>query len=72
MNKLSIMVKEERKNLALTQEQFAKKLNLSNVSICHIENGKEMGSKVIKKLSKYFKLKTKYIRELMLTKEEIK
>lgn len=70
MNALAKLVKEERKNLALTQAEFAKKLGLTAVSICQIENGKIMGSTVIKKLSKYFKLQTREIRYLMLKKEE--
>lgn len=68
MNELAAMVREERKNLALSQEQFAKKLCLSTVSVSSLENGKEMGSKVIKKLAKHFKMQTKEIRNLMLTK----
>lgn len=70
MNKLGLMVKEERANLALTQEELAKKLRLSNVSVCHVEQGKLVGSKIIKKLAKYFKISTAEIRKLMLTKEE--
>lgn len=70
MNKLGLMVKEERANLALTQEEFAKKLRLSNVSICHVESGKFVGSKIIKKLANHFKISTTEIRKLMLTKEE--
>lgn len=70
MNCLAILVRETRKDLALTQEQMAKKINISNISLCQLENGKEMGSQVIKKCARYFKKTTKEIRSLMLEKKE--
>ena len=69
MNKLSTRVRVERARLDLSQEQFARKLNLTNITISKIENGQKVGPKSIKTLAKYFKVDTLIIRKEMLENE---
>lgn len=69
MNKLGTFVKNKRKDLAMTQKDFALKLKISDVTLSNIENGYQVGSLVIRKLSNYFNVSTKVIREMMLFKE---
>lgn len=66
MNQLALRVREERKNRALTQLEFAAAVGLNAITISNIENGKKVGFKVIKSLAKELKLDTSEIRELML------
>ena len=70
MNKLAKLVINRRKELVLTQVQFAKKLNISHVSLIKLESGEEVGSAVLTKVAKYFKMQPSRARKLLLEKEE--
>lgn len=70
MNKLGSYVKERRKDLALSQEDMAKVIGITNVTLCNLENGKQVGSNTIRKLSAYFHISTRDIRNLMLIDED--
>lgn len=66
---LGEFVRNYRLDEAITQEEFANKVKLTNVTISQIENGKEVGSKALKNLSKYFGVSTKELRKMMLEKK---
>ena len=66
MNKLAVLVRERRKDEALTQEEFAKVLGLTSVTISNLENGQQVGPKVLRALSKHLDIGTKQLRRLML------
>lgn len=72
MNKLGAYVKNKRKDLALTQKEFAKKLKVSDITLSHIERGYTIGSLTMRKLSAYFNVSTKVLREMMLLESEEK
>lgn len=70
MNKLSNLVLNRRKELVLTQEQFAARLNISRVSLIKLENGEDVGSTIIVKVAKYFKIAPSKAYKLFLEKED--
>lgn len=70
MNKLGVYVREKRLNLALTQQEFAERIGISNITLSKIERGGRIGSVVLKLLSKYFSVSTKLLREMMVSKIE--
>lgn len=70
MNKLSNLVINRRKELVLTQVQFAKRLNISHVSLIKLESGEEVGSAVLTKVAKYFKMQPSKIRKMLYEKED--
>lgn len=63
---LAEFIKNKRQDAAMTQTELALKLHVTNVSISHIENGDSIGPKILKKLSKYFKIETSVLRAMML------
>ena len=64
MNELAIFLRERRKDEALTQVEMAKKIGITSITLSNIENGKPIGSNVLKKLSKYLNISTRDIRAL--------
>lgn len=68
--KLSELVLNRRKELVLTQEQFAKRIGISHVSLIKIENGDNIGSAVITKVARYFKMQPSKIWKMVYGKEE--
>jgi len=69
LNKLAKFVKERRKELALSQNELAKKMGVTNITISRIENGYTIGSRTLRKLSSYFNISTRILRNLMLDKK---
>ena len=67
---LSEYVKETRKNLALTQVEFAKKIKITSVRLSQIENGSSPGPKVLRALAKYFKTDTATLRAMALENDK--
>lgn len=63
-------MREKRLNLALTQQEFAERIGISNITLSKIERGGRIGSVVLKLLSKYFSVSTKLLREMMVSKIE--
>ncbi len=56
--KLGKKIQKLRKNLDITQEELAEKINLSRTHIGHIEQGRKSPSiKVMEKLSRVLKVK---------------
>ncbi len=70
INKLAGLVRERRKDEAMTQEEFAKVLGLTSVTISNLENGQHVGPKSLRALSKHLGIGTKQLRRLMLTDED--
>lgn len=70
MNKLSSLVVNRRKELVLTQEQFAKRLNISRISLIKLESGEEVGSAILTKVAKYFKTQPGKMRKMLYEKED--
>lgn len=70
VNKLGLFVKDKRKDLALTQKEFAEKVKISDVTLSYIERGYHIGSFTLRKLSTYFNVSTKVLREMMLFEME--
>ena len=66
MNKLGEFMLNKRKNLALTQFEYAEKIGITAVTLSKIENGEEIGSNVLKKLSDFTNISPKVLREMML------
>ena len=67
---LSDFVRNHRKDMALTQVEFAKILKISSGTVCNLELGKSAGPKVLKALAKYFKMETRILRKMMEEKNE--
>jgi len=65
MNKLAKFIKERRKDEALSQVALANKIGITNVTLSKIENGEKIGSNVMRKLSAYFNIDTRQLRNLM-------
>ena len=63
-------MREKRLNLALTQQEFAERIGISNITLSKIERRGRIGSVVLKLLSKYFSVSTKLLREMMVSKIE--
>lgn len=56
--KLGKRIQKLRKELGLTQEEFAEKLNISRTHVGHIEQGRKSPSlKLMEKLSRALKIK---------------
>ena len=72
MNKLGVFVKNKRKDLALTQKEFAKKLKISDITLSYLERGYNISSFTMRKLSAYFNVSPKVLREMMLFELEEK
>lgn len=72
MNKLSNFIREKRLDEALTQQQFADIVGITNVTLSNLENGRPVGSKTIKKLSDFTGVPTKTLRRLMNENEDNK
>lgn len=70
MNILGKKLKEERKNLCMTHNEFSKKLGFSYVTLIKIEKGEYVGPKTIKALANYYNVSTRVIRKEMLTEYE--
>jgi transcriptional regulator with XRE-family HTH domain len=66
MNKLSDFIREKRLDEAMTQQEFAGRLGITNVTLSGIENGKRIGAKTLKILGEYLQMPTKELRRLML------
>ena len=66
VNKLAKFVKERRKELALSQEELAGKIGITNITVSRIERGIHIGSRTIRKLSLFLNVDTRTIRNLML------
>jgi transcriptional regulator with XRE-family HTH domain len=66
MNKLGEFVLNKRKNLALTQVEYADRIGITAVTLSKIENGEEIGSNVLRKLSTFLNISPKVLREMML------
>jgi len=66
MNKLGDFIRNKRKNLALTQIEYADKIGITAVTLSKIENGEEIGSNVLKKLAEFTNISPKVLREMML------
>ena len=71
VNSLSAFVLDKRKDLALTQKEYAKKIGVSYVTLSTIENGKIIGSATLRKLSSYYNISTRVLREMMLLEKEV-
>lgn len=57
MNNLGLHLKEYRKTFGMTQRELARKLKLTTVTLCNLENDKiKAGPKVMRAVAKYFKL----------------
>jgi len=69
MNKLSNFVKNQRKDMACTQEEYAPMIGISVPTLVKIENGKKVGLATCKKLADIYKLPTKLIRRMMLNED---
>lgn len=52
---LSNFLKEARKKEHLTQEEFAKKINITRGTLSHLERGRPPSLETSKKLEEYFK-----------------
>ena len=65
MNRLAKHIKERRIDSALSQVEMAKRIGISNVTLCKIETGHKIGSRVIRKLSAFFNISTRDLRSLM-------
>lgn len=60
--KLGKRIQKLRKELGLTQEEFAEKLNISRTHIGHIEQGRKSPSiKLMEKIAKTLRVKVKDI-----------
>jgi transcriptional regulator with XRE-family HTH domain len=70
MNKLGLFVREKRLSQAFTQEQMARKIGITSVSLSNLENGKHIGSNILRKLASHFNVSTRLLREMMLIKIE--
>lgn len=66
MNKLGTLVRERRKDEAMTQEEFAKVIGLTSVTISNLENGQKVGPKTLKAISAHLGIGTKNLRRLMM------
>ena len=66
MNKLGEFMLNKRKNLALTQIEYAEKIGITAVTLSKIENGEEIGSNVLRKLATFTNISPKVLREMML------
>ena len=65
MNKLGIWVKDKRLNCAESQVEYAEKIGITNVTLSKIENGEKIGINVLKKLSVFFNVRPKILKEMM-------
>ena len=62
MKRLAEFVKERRKEVNLTQEEFAEKLKISRTHAGHVEQGRKSPSlKLMEKIAKVLKVKAKDI-----------
>lgn len=68
MSKLGLHIREKRLNYALNQQELAKKIGITSVTLSKIENGGRCGTVVLKKLSAYLGISTKLLREMMVNK----
>ena len=60
--KLGKRIQKLRKEIGLTQEEFAEKLNISRTHIGHIEQGRKSPSlKLMEKIARVLKVKVKEI-----------
>lgn len=66
MNKLGDFIREKRLNHAMTQEDYAHKIGITQTTLSKIENGEPIGSNVVRKLATFTNISTKVIREMML------
>ena len=66
MNKLGLFVREKRLSQAMTQQQMAKKIGITVVSLSNLENGKHIGTNILRKLASHFNISTRLLREMML------
>lgn len=66
LNKLGEFIKNKRKNLALTQVEYAEKIGITNVTLSKIEQGEEIGTVVLRKLARFTNVSPKVLREMML------
>lgn len=64
ISELSKFVYDTRIRDKLSQNQFAKKLGLTYVTVSKIENGHNAGSKALRALSKYTGVKVSELKKL--------
>jgi len=63
--RLSDFVRESRLNNGLSQEQLARKLDLSYVAVSKVENGHGCGMKVLRALSDFTDTPIAKLREML-------
>lgn len=66
MNKLSTFVKDKRQDLAMTQDDYAKLLDVSTPTLIKIEQGQKVGLATVRLLADYYKLEPRHIRRMMI------
>ena len=71
MNELGKFMKNKRNDEAKTQVEYAKQIGITNVTLSKIENGEAIGSNTIRKLSKFYQIDTRNIRNLMEMETEM-
>lgn len=72
MNNLSKFVKDKRQDLAMTQDDYAKLLDVSTPTLIKIEQGQKVGLATVRLLADYYKLEPRHIRRMMLIGNENK
>lgn len=70
MNNLSKFVKDKRQDLAMTQDDYAKLLDVSTPTLIKIEQGQRVGLATVRLLADYYKLEPRHIRRMMLIGNE--
>jgi len=64
MGKLSEFLRQKRLSLNMSQEDFAKKCDLSYVSIIRVEKGRRVGFKVINNIAEFLKMSPAELRKM--------
>jgi len=70
MNKLGLWVKDKRLNASLNQKEYAEKIGITDVTLSKIENSGHVSGRTLRKLSEFFNINTKILREMMLFEKE--
>ena len=71
MNLLAKKIREERKNKAMTLNEFGLKLGITGAMVRKLEQGKNLGNKSVKALAKYFKITIKEVYDLYESNEQV-
>ena len=69
MNRLSQFIREKRKDELISQENFAKKIGISVVTLSKIESSSKVGFKTLHKIAEYFNIPTKNVRRMMILED---